>query len=351
MKQRQFLPLQAKDNERGVALLTVLLLVAVMSVIAANMLERTSLGMGLSRNAAAKERIMLAFGGAELLVTQQMEQRLKNSPARITNDGNWIGRPFALPMPGGDNMQMVAQIFDGGNCFNLNALVIGGNGQYKPNPAGAAQFLGLARALGIADNDARGLADALTDWIDSDDAPMPYGAEDGFYSREKSARRTSGQLFIHASEAMAVKGMTAPLYERLSPWLCALPDTALSPLNVNTLAMEQAPLLAMLDSDNITLDDAKRLIVSRPEGGYGRLADFWAPLARADKQTQQAVERQLRLTTTWFLGKVTVKDGDMAVTREILLDARQRPVKIAYSLPAGYDDEVIAPLPEPAEEQ
>ncbi len=58
---------EPKPSERGAALLTVLLLVAVMSVVTAGALERLTLGVRLAGNAAALDQARAYAYAAETL--------------------------------------------------------------------------------------------------------------------------------------------------------------------------------------------------------------------------------------------------------------------------------------------
>ena len=95
----------------------------------------------------------------------------------------------------------------------------------------------------------------------------------------------------------ALRGMTPQLYARLEPWICALPDAILSPINVNTLLPEQAPLIMMLAPGQITLDRARGLIAQRPPLGYARIADFWRPLALQSQTFGPEIESQPQIVT------------------------------------------------------
>ncbi len=89
--------------------------------------------------------------------------------------------------------------------------------------------------------------------------------------------------------------VTPELYERLRPWICALPGTALLPINVNTLLPEQAPLLAMLapigsaSSGRVNCWRAARLMAMAVSLTSGRSRRFrrCSFLENVQKQVQQ----------------------------------------------------------------
>src|SRR3546814_6905391 len=91
------------------------------------------------------------------------------------------------------------------------------------------QILGIDPAL------AASIAAAAADWIDTDDRPLPDGAEDDTYARAAIPYRTANRFVADASELRAMRGVTPAIYATLRPWICALPTSDLSPINVNTL--------------------------------------------------------------------------------------------------------------------
>src|SRR3546814_7515548 len=91
----------------------------------------------------------------------------------------------------------------------------------------------------------------------------------------QSAYLPANGKMADVSELRAVRGVTPKIYARLRPWVCALPVTDPVKLNVNTLAPEQAPLVAMLLPGEITIAEARAVLAARPAGGYGSSVRFW----------------------------------------------------------------------------
>ena len=137
---------------------------------------------------------------------------------------------------------------DGGNCFNLNSVVEGDpRTALVRRPSGVAQFAGLMMALDVPEADARRIAEAAADWADSDADARP-GRRPRMPPMRPARRPTAPATPCSPIRASCARSpaMTPALYRRLRPWLCALPVSDLSPINLNTLLPEQAPLLAML---------------------------------------------------------------------------------------------------------
>ncbi len=311
---------------RGMALLAVLILVAVMAALAAAALGQMRLSTRLAGNALESEQArQLARAGADVAALR-IADLVRANPARLSNAGGWIGRPVALPLPGGE---VVGRVTDGGNCFNLNSLVRGPpEGPLVARPAGRLQFEMLMAELGISELAARRVAAALSDWLDSDDAPTMGGAERETYARAAIPYAPANGLLAEASELRAIAGVTPELYAALRPWLCALPATDLSPLNVNTLTPAQAPLLAMLLPGQLSVEAARRLLEGRPAQGWESAQQFWAtpPLDALDPDPD--VLRQVSVRTRWFALGMAVRVGESGLAASALIDAGEQPARV-----------------------
>ena len=315
-----------RTNERGAALLTVLLLVAVMAVVAASALERLALATRMAGNGGAVDQARAyADAGAEM-ARLRIGDLVAQSPGRTSLRGGWLGARQALPVPGGS---ATARVTDAGNCFNINSLVAGeSEASLKVRPVGVTQFQALMQALGIDARQAQSVAASAADWIDSDSVPQPGGAEDDVYARATTPYRAANRFMIDASELRAVAGVTPAIHDVLRPWICALPNADLSPINVNTLLPEQAPLFAMLLPGMVSVAQARQYLAQRPAGGYGGTVEFWGGLARQGVTPPNEVGAQVKMTTRWFQVDVDVDVGGMEVNERALIDAQQNPAQI-----------------------
>ena len=124
-----------------------------------------------------------------------------------------------------------------------------------------------------------------------------------------------------ASELKAVAGVGPQQWSRLRPWVCALPTSDLSPINVNTLLPEQAPLLMMLMPARLTPAQARAHLAARPSGGYGSLNRFWSGPTLGGQQPTGDAAAQVRLVTRWFHLQTRVRIGNSVTVSETLIDA------------------------------
>ena len=314
------------ERERGAALLTVLLLVAMIAVLAGTALERLRLTTRLAGNALGGEQARDYARAAEALATSKVTDMLGSSPDRVTLAGDWSNRPFGLPLPGGG--LAVARVTDGGNCFNLNSLV----SRQGPNVYTSTQsftqrlqFVRLMRAIGVPAQAAERIAPAAADWIDTDQDQQGGGAEDPTYLARATPYRTAGTLMADPSELRAVDGVTAEIYARLRPWICTLPIAATSPININTLTPEQAPLVAMLFADTLSVDAARGMILRRPPQGYKDASTF---LNSAGNGATPEGGAGLAVTSKWFALGIDVTNGTARLQERALIDASRLPARL-----------------------
>jgi general secretion pathway protein K len=311
------------DQERGAALLTVLLLVAAMATISAVALERLNLATKLAVNAAALDQSRGYALAAEALVKVRIDDVLKQGAG---DQVGWAGRRFSVPLPDGT---AAAMLTDAGNCFNINSVVSGDTASgFVPRATGGRQFERLLILLGVDPRQAEVARDSVTDWIDSDSTPSRYGAEDAFYARGQSPYLTASRPIVDASEILAVQGITPAMFRRIKPSLCALPTTDLSPININSLTVDQAPLLAMLFGVAVPVVRAQQLIAERPVAGYSSMTAFWSLPSMAGLSPDFEVTSQVKLKSRWVRANIAVAVAGWEMNEAVIYDAQQYPARI-----------------------
>lgn len=300
-------------GERGAALLTVLLLVAVMATIAAAALDRIGVATRLAANVSTIAQARAWLGTAELLAAARIEDLLAADPSQTTLAGNWLGVERSIALPDGATVR--ARVEDGGNCFNLNGLVERRpDGRLAERPRGRDQFVGLMVLLGIPAGEAERIAGSAAGYIIGGSAP--------------SAALQPNRMMADASELRAVAGVTSRHFGILERWLCALPTDEPAAINVNTLLVEQAPLLAMLAPDVLDISRARAQLAARPPDGYGSVLQFWNSPTLRGLEIPAASAQQARVRTSFFTLKAVVGAGEVEVHETALIDARATPARI-----------------------
>lgn len=301
-------------EDRGAALLSVLLLVAVMAVIAATALDRLTLATRLAGAAAATDQARAYAYAGEALVLRRAGDIAKSRSA------DWLARDYPLPLPGG---RAVGQLADATNCFNLNALVAEtGPGLFTQRPLAVTQFAALMRLAGVNEGEAAAIAAATADWIDSDTAAGPMGAEDDAYRVHDPVYLPANTLMADVSELKVVRGMTVAHYARLRPLICVLPVTDPLQLNVNSLRPVEAILVAALWAERLTPAQVRSALAARPADGYGSSTRFWQAAAFQGLSPPDDIAGQIVVTPRWLLLTSRVEMGDMGLDVRSLIDVR-----------------------------
>lgn len=309
-------------RQRGVALLTVLLLVAVMTLLVVAMLDDIRFGLRRAGNAQTVSQAQWYALGTETLAQVQIRRLTERDGVRTTLAGGWNGRPFLFPIGDGQHPQGMirARVSDGTACFNLNSVVEGAVEQWRRRTIGVEQYLALLQALAFPRSQAQALVDALVDWIDSDQERSAAGAEDPVYAARTPAYRTAGSLLGEVSELRAIAGYDRDAYARLRPHVCALPVADLSPVNVNTLGAEDAVILSMLTGNAVAPGTARRILAARPADGWQDPAAFWSQPALALAAVPDPVLQQVALRTRYFELQTEVEYGGAEVVLSALLE-------------------------------
>jgi len=315
-----------RKREEGAALLAVLLLVALIATLAALAVDRLGLATHMAGNARAIDQAHEYALGAEAFVTLVVDDLTDRRSRAIPLPAGWREEVRTIPIEGG---MIRMRITDGSNCFNINSVVDGNvlTG-WKARPQGMERLLTLLEITGVTEAQARPVVAAITDWIDSDTIPQPGGAEDQAYGNAVIPHRPADTLMADPTELRAVAGMTPDIYARLRPWICALPISDLSLLNVNTIQPEQAPLIAMQYSGRLGLTQATALLRARPPGGWTTLQQYHQMPQINALSTATGLFNDIDVKTRWFMLDLDVTLDGAQVRERALIDGGIAPARV-----------------------
>jgi general secretion pathway protein K len=299
-----------EDKQRGVALVTALLVVSLATVAAVAMATRLQVDVRRTGNLLHGEQAYAYALAAESWASVIL-QRDANDSKIDTLGEDWA---TALPPIAVEGGYVSGRIEDLQGRFNINNLV-GADG--KPSEPDLEYF---KRLLGLLELET-GLATALLDWIDADiNATFPDGAEDDSYLRETPPYRAANRPLVSISELRLVKGYSAEIVALLEPYITALPEP--TALNVNT-----APAL-VLQALHAELDptDAEQIIEARGDDGFPELEDFLALDALAGLQ----LDVDVGVKSDWFNVLTDVRIGRGQARLESRLQRSDKALTIGY---------------------
>lgn len=242
-------------RQRGVALLTALLIVALATIAAVGITRDQQLNLRRAENLLHGDQAYLYALGVENwgrgVVAKDSRRDLD---ANLRLDGLNEAWNLALPQTTVEGGAVSGRIEDLQGRFNLNNLVSAADAGPGFEQAQLAYLQRLLQRLEL--NPA--LAQAIADWLDTDvDTRFPGGAEDLVYMRAEPPYRAANLPMQDSSELMLVQGITPDVYQRLAPYVVALPQP--TRVNVNTAPL---PVLAAL-ADNLDPGALESAMVTR----------------------------------------------------------------------------------------
>lgn len=300
-------------RQRGVALITVLLVVAIIVILAANMTGRLQLLMGRSINMQANQQGLWSAMAGEQLVFNVLEEDHKDDPQKVHLSQLWAREGMVFPLNDG---ALSGEVRDLHSCFNVNALgATKEDNQPQQRSLPQRQFEVLLRQLEIEDYVAEVLSYTIADWVDEDSRVTGnFGAEDETYSSRPVPYITANSPIGDISELLAIEGMTPAIYREVTPYLCALPNTE-NTLNVNTIKEEHAQLLVAMFENKMTVEDAKSLLSSRDPEGFKSVDDFFnSPEITSMGKLDDKLKEQFDIKSQDFKATLTYTVEDQSFT-------------------------------------
>lgn len=250
-------------RQRGIALITAVLIVALATIIAVNVAFKGYLDQRRASTLFAFDQGYQVAAGAEAWAADIL--RKDKTSGSKTDD---LTEEWATPIPPIplDYGEVSGQLEDMQGRFNLNSLVTASNGQVKGDPKAIQRF---ERLLDILELEPK-WAKIIVDWIDTDiDAEFPDGAEDNVYTSQTPPYRTANMPITRTSELLALAGFGLERYQKLEPFVTALPvGTA---INVCTASPEVLDSLLegqrqfTLARDNVTDTRKQRCFPSKQD--------------------------------------------------------------------------------------
>lgn len=254
-------PHHPAGRQRGVALITALVVVVICSMIASDMLWSTFLDQRRTESVLMGSQAREYARGAEdwvaHLLRMQREETEYDHPSQ-----QWAEEITALPLD--EHGQLSGRLEDQQGLFNLNNLVDETGQIHQPS---FRQFERLLISLELNPD----IAAAVTDWIDPDQEPtMPGGAEDSHYLGLDPPYRTADQPIQSLSELRMIEGLQEDQVDVLRPYVTALPTMEETHININTAP----PLVIASMSDNLTPMEAQTMAGAERQQGYSDVQEF-----------------------------------------------------------------------------
>ena len=301
-----------RHRQRGVALITAVLIVALATILAVDVGFKGYLDQRRTANAFALDQSFQIALGGEAWASDSLRRDKIQSAKQDDFTEEWATPipPIPLEDIGGE---FEGQLEDLQGRFNVNNLVaFGGNGaNSKVDPAAVKRF---ERLLEILEMETK-WANIIADWIDSDTNPQfPDGAEDSVYTSLTPAYRTANMPITRTSELLALPDFGLERYRTLQPFITALP----SGTTINLCTASPELLDALVEGRRQFTLARESTKQSRQQGCFPNKRDFEQPLSIPEKE-ELIQGKVVDQTSSYFLATIWVTLGTHRYTLYSLL--------------------------------
>lgn len=293
-------------RQRGVALITAVMVVAFASTVAAAMMVQQNLVVHRSANLFQHDQAWWYLIGLEEWAATLLDRD------REDNEFDHLGELWAQPIDflPVDEGALAGRILDWQGRFNLHNLM-DANGELRPERKLALIRL-LAALESVPPGGAEELATAICDWMDADTEPgFPGGAEDNIYLSREEPHRAANRPLTSLSELRLVEGITPQIYAELLPNVSLYP--AAPAINVNTAPL---PVLMSL-SEQMTLPQAQALMEQRLKEPFETTDAF---VANPTVAGMQITSDGLTVQSQYFLAEASAHIGNVRLHFASLLE-------------------------------
>jgi general secretion pathway protein K len=298
----------SRHRQRGVALLTAVLVVALATILAVNVSFRGYLDQRRSANAFAMDQGFEVALGGEAWAADSLRRDKQQGSKTDDFTEEWATPIPPIPIEGG---QFEGQLEDMQGRFNLNSLVTFQGGELIVDKPAVDRFERLLEILELETKWAK----IIADWIDSDIQPQfPDGAEDPTYTGLTPPYRTANMPLTRASELLAIAGFDLDRYRKLEPFVTALPLE--TPINLCTAAPELLDaLVAGRRQFTLARDNTME---TRKQRCFPTRQDYESGLS-ADEKTELVQGKVIDETSSYFRSTIWVTIGTTQFTLYSLL--------------------------------
>ena len=221
------------SSQRGIALLTILVMVALATILAATIAKRQTNTAENTGYLMRQDQSLLYAKSAEAFFSELLIQDSDNGSSIDHLQENWAKPMPAFPVEDGF---ISGRLLDESGKFNLNNLL---KADGSVDDSARRWFEKLLQRVGLPAE----LSQAVIDWQDADDETTgAMGAESNYYQGLDPSYLASNTRFHQVEELKLVRGFEGKNYDLIALYVTALPEA--TKINMNTAA---PLLLASID--------------------------------------------------------------------------------------------------------
>ena len=284
------------SSQRGVALLTILVMVALATILAATIAKRQTNTAENTGYLMRQDQSLLYAKSAEAFFSELLIQDSDNGSSIDHLQENWAKPMPPFPVEDGS---VSGKLLDESGKFNLNNLVKADGNQV--DDSARRWFEKLLQRVGLPAE----LSQAVIDWQDTnDEVTGAMGAESSYYQGLDPAYLTPNTKFHSIEELKLVRGFEGKNYDLIKPYVTALPEQ--TKLNMNTAP---ALLLASIDPKVDVKAIEQQLKIKETElTHFNNVDDLWklSAFSGIDEQSKTDAASLLDSKSNYFTAQIEV---------------------------------------------
>ena len=274
-------------NKPGVILITTLLIVMILSIISVQISKNFYISLKREAYLDFKNLSHQMLMSSEKQAIKSLQKNIKSFQSKLTLNDSLLNNKFYFQ---NDLMILEVSVLDASNCFNLNSLFKPSGNSYEIRPLYKAWLKRYLKLKQFNEADIESFIDQLVDWVDRDNQPLNFGAENYFYigPASKISQFTPKRLLVDISEINNFPIMERVDYRDLITNLCVLPNRNNQIININSLVQSDSLLIAaFFDEENLEYTASQ--ILNMPKNGYDDVNVFIDQFNQASKFPSQVL--------------------------------------------------------------
>ena len=259
-------------NKPGVVLISTLLIVMVMAIISIQISKHFFLSIQRDSYIDFKNHSLQLLLSSEKEAIASIQKEINSSNEKLTNKDPVLNQSYFFS---NELATIQVDVSDASNCFNLNSIFIKTGDGVQIKKDNKEWLERLLRLKGFDTPETESFIDQLIDWVDPDNQPLNFGAENYFYIGPLSPinQYTPKRLLSNLSEIKSFPVLDQMDFNKISNNLCVLPGISNQLINVNTLNNTHKNLIAsFFDEENLEFIESQ--ILDTPENGYDSANEF-----------------------------------------------------------------------------
>ena len=274
-------------NKPGVILITTLLIVMILSIISMQISKNFYISLKREAYLDFKNLSHQMLMSSEKQAIKSLQKNIKSFQSKLTLNDSLLNNKFYFQ---NDLMILEVSVLDASNCFNLNSLFKPSGNSYEIRPLYKAWLKRYLKLKQFNEADIESFIDQLVDWVDRDNQPLNFGAENYFYigPASKISQFTPKRLLVDISEINNFPIMERMDFRDLITNLCVLPNRNNQIININSLVQSDSLLIAaFFDEENLEYTASQ--ILNMPKNGYDDVNVFIDQFNQASKFPSQVL--------------------------------------------------------------